>query len=208
MEYMNLDQLTIQRDKQAFLKNIHVRKAKPTDVNDIYKIAASVGQKDKQSEQGFLIGDYKGNPSRYKELFLSRIFELDYFYVAFDHRPIAFLMAYKKDQWLKYNPNWLDDIYWKPDFDMSKTENFVLIDKTAVTAGMTGMGIGSKLYKRLIRDMSDENIKDIFAETVIDPVPNMASLAFRKKQNYKMAGMRYEDFQDEVVTDLIYHKQI
>lgn len=208
MEYINLDQVTIQRDKQSFLKNIHVRKAKPADVNEIYKIASSVGQKDKHSEQGFLIDDYKSNPSGYKEIFLSRIFELNYFYVACDHKPLAFLMAYNKDQWLKYYPDWSEDLYWKPNFDMNKTKSFILIDKTAVSSGMTGMGIGSKLYKRLIRDMTVNGIRDIFAETVIDPVPNMASLAFREKQNYKLAGMRYEEYDGRIITDLIYHKRI
>jgi len=208
MDYINLDQVTIQKDKKSFLKNVHVRKAKPGDVNEIYKIATSVGQKDKHSEQGFLIDNYKSNPSKYKEIFLSCIFELDYFYVASDYRPIAFLMAYTKEQWLEYNPGWMEDIYWKPDFDMDRTKNFILIDKTAVSASMTGMGIGSKLYKRLIRDMAVNGIRDIFAETVIDPVPNMASLAFREKQNYQLAGVRYEDYQGTTITDLIYYKQV
>lgn len=209
MDYVNLnaDTITHSLDKKALLQRITVRKAEPGDVKDIYKIAASVGQRNKVSEQGFLIDDYKSNPLGYMKMFLSRIRELDYFYVACLHKPVAFLMAYTKDQWLRYNPKWIENIYWKPDFDIRKTDSFILIDKTAVYSGMTGMGIGSRLYKRLIKDMTLNGISNIFAETVIDPVPNFASLQFRRKQKYRLAGMRYEEYQGRIITDLIYYKQ-
>ena len=115
-------------------------------------------------------------------------------------------MAYNKEQWLKYNPDWIEDIVWRPDFDMEKTDNFVVIDKTAIMANLTAKGIGSNLYKRLIKDLKDKEIKHIFAETLIDPTPNFASLAFRKKQKYALAGMRYETYLDTLYTDLIYYK--
>jgi len=46
------------------------------------------------------------------------------------------------------------------------------------------------------------------AETIISPIPNFASLAFRKKQNYFLAGVRYEPYLGEMYTDLIYYKDI
>ena len=118
------------------------------------------------------------------------------------------MIAYTKDEWLKDNQNWIEDVYWKPDFDKSKLDNFVVVDKTAVLADLTGQGIGSHIYTRLISDLKSEGIENIFAETIISPQPNFASLQFRKKQKYSLAGMRYEDYNDNMYTDLVYHKHV
>jgi predicted GNAT superfamily acetyltransferase len=209
MEHVSTGALTRTLDKKSLLESIHVRKASPEDVNEIYRIAATVGHKNKDSNHGFLIDDYKSNPSRYKEMFLSRIFELEHFYIACAaQKPVAFLMAYSKADWLKHNPDWLDEIYWHPGFNLKHTKKFVLVDKTAVCSGLTGMGIGSKLYERLIADITAKGIKNIFAETIISPVPNFASLQFRKKQQYRLAGVRYEEYKGEILTDLIYYKRV
>ncbi len=188
---------------------ISVRKATTKDLTAIYKVACSVGTKTKESYSGFLMDDYRSKPKYYQKFFLERIFELDHFYVAESQSGVlGFLMAYNKDQWLKYNPDWIEDIMWRPDFDMEKTDNFVVIDKTAIMANLTAKGIGSNLYKRLIKDLKEKGIKHIFAETLIDPTPNFASLAFRKKQKYALAGMRYETYMDTLYTDLIYYKAV
>jgi N-acetylglutamate synthase-like GNAT family acetyltransferase len=209
MEHLNTGTITRTLDKQSLADSIHVRRAKPEDVNEIYKIAATVGQRTKNADQGFLMDDYRSNPSKYKEIFLERIFELDHFYVAYAaHKPVAFLMAYSKAHWLKYTPGWLDEIHWHPTFNKKYTRKFVLIDKTAVRSGLTGMGIGSKLYERFIRDITSKGIRNIFAETIISPVPNFASLQFRIKQSYQLAGMRYEEYEGDILTDLIYHKRV
>jgi predicted GNAT superfamily acetyltransferase len=91
---------------------------------------------------------------------------------------------------------------------MKRTENFVLVDKTAIRADLTSRGIGSRLYMRLIRDVRTRGIHDLFGETVVDPVPNFASLAFRKKQNYTLAGVHYERYYGKIVTDLVYHRSV
>lgn len=209
MENLGISALTHTLDKKTLVDSIRVRKATPEDVKEIHRIAATVGHKNKDSNLGFLIDDYSSDPSKYKKMFLTRIFELEYFYVAYaSPKPVAFLMAYTKAEWLKYNPGWLDEIYWHPGFNKKYTKKFVLVDKTAVCSGLTGMGIGSKLYERLIADIAAKGIKNIFAETIISPVPNFASLQFRKKQRYQLAGVRYEEYNGEILTDLIYHKRV
>lgn len=209
MEQLGTGALTRTLDKQSLLESIHVRKATPEDVNEIYRIATTVGHKNKDSDKGFLMDDYMSSPSRYKEMFLTRIFELEHFYVAHTaHKPVAFLMAYSKANWLRYTPEWIDEIYWHPSFNTKYTRKFVLVDKTAVCSGLTGMGIGSKLYESLISDITAKGIKNIFAETIISPVPNFASLNFRKKQRYQLAGVRYEEYKGNILTDLIYHKRV
>ena len=195
------------KDMGIYTGKVDVRKAIPKDCLDVFHIASSVGKSKKISEEGFLIDDYTSNPKHYQSKLLQSIFELDYFYVAeIGSKIVGFLIAYTKEQWLNYNPEWLDDIYWHPLFDTNKTENFILVDKTAIHASLTGMGIGSKLYLKLINDIKKNGINNMFAETVINPIPNFASLSFRKKQNYSLAGMRYEEYNNDILTDLIYHK--
>jgi GNAT superfamily N-acetyltransferase len=189
-------------------KLLRVRNASISDVDNIYEIACSVGTSEKISEQGFLVDDYVSNPSYYKKKFKKAITSLEHFYVAEYDKIYGFMIAYNKKEWLEENPNWIQDIHWRPDFDMTKTENFVLVDKTAVYSDLTGMGIGSLIYKRLLEDLISEGIEDIFAETIISPMPNFASLQFRKKQRYNLAGVRYENYKNNLYTDLIYHKPV
>jgi len=194
----------------AFLlrKLLKVRKAKKSDVHQIYNIASSVGSATKIPEQGFLIDDYTSNPKLYKNKLLSGINDLKHFYVAEYERIYGFMIAYSKEEWLRDNPNWIEDVYWSPDFDKSRIDNFVVVDKTAVQAGLTGQGIGSIIYKHLLKNLVDDGIETIFAETIISPIPNFASLQFRKKQKYTLAGMRYENYNNTLYTDLVYYKDV
>ena len=209
MEVINTLQSQERNQSIQNLEIMSIRKAKTKDVDSIFRVACSVGTKTKESYSGFLMDDYIAKPKYYQKFFLERIFELDYFYVAESPNGIlGFLMAYSKDQWLKYNPEWIEDTMWSPDFDMEKTDNFVVIDKTAIMANLTAKGIGSSLYKGLMKDLKEKGIVNIFAETLISPTPNFASLAFRKKQKYALAGVRYENYMNTLYTDLIYHKPI
>ncbi len=189
-------------------KHIRVRKATLEDVDQVYEVACSVGRSEKVAEQGFLVDDYLSNPRYYKTKLKRRIKRLSHFYVAEFDKIYGFLMAYSKDEWLAENPEWIEDIYWRPDFNKSKLDDFVLVDKTAIMSQLTGMGIGSTLYERLKSDLRKEGIKDIFAETIISPEPNFASLQFRKKQQYTLSGTRYEEYKGTLYTDLIYHKAV
>lgn len=188
-------------------EKVLVRRASLDDADEIYNIACSVGNTVKDPYQGFLVDDYTSDPDYYKSMFRQSILELDHFYVAQkNNRLLGFLMAYTKEQWLRSNRNWLEEIVWHPEFDRSRTEKFVMVSKTATRANFTSRGIGSSLYNSMIKDIKASGISDIFAETVVHPVPNFASLAFRKKQNYTLAGIRYENYRGEILTDHIYHK--
>ena len=188
-------------------KLLRVRKAELNDINGIFDVAASVGTSEKESEQGFLVDDYLSKPAYYKKKIRNWIQNLEHLYVAEYDKIYGFMIAYTREEWLKDNPNWLHEVYWNPDFDKSWTRKFIVVDKTAVYADLTAMGIGSLIYKRLLEDLRSEGIKNIFAETIISPQPNFASLQFRKKQNYSLAGVRYEKYNNNLYTDLIYHKK-
>jgi GNAT superfamily N-acetyltransferase len=187
-------------------KLLRVRKAEVCDLNSIFDIAASVGTSEKVAEQGFLVDDYLSKPAYYKKKIKHCIQDLEHLYVAEYDKIYGFMIAYTKEEWLRDNPEWISDVYWNPDFDKSWTQNFIVVDKTAVYADLTGVGIGSLIYKRLLEDLRAEGVKHIFAETIISPQPNFASLQFRKKQNYSLAGVRYEKYNNNLYTDLIYHK--
>ncbi|MDO9528934.1 MAG: hypothetical protein Q7J27_07235, partial [Syntrophales bacterium] len=130
---------------------IIVRKASPKDLHDIYSIACTVGKTLKDPYQGFLVDDYASDPGHFKAQFRRAIFELEHFYVAGIHQGLlGFLMAYTKDQWLKYNENWLKEVIWHPNFDLGKTQNFILVGKKAIRAPLTTRARGSKIYTRQI----------------------------------------------------------
>lgn len=192
----------------AIISSIVVRKAVCDDINGIMDVACSEGRADKNHRAGFLMDDYNANPDFFRKKFLSLIDSLKYFYVIENGAVLGFTIAYTKEEWLQYNPNWLEDIIWSPDFDLSKTEKFLLVDKTAILRGLTGKGLGSRIYDTLICNVRDEGINDLFAETIISPVPNFASLEFRLKQKYTLAGVRYEKHNGQLYTDLVYHKQL
>lgn len=188
---------------------VSVRKATPRDLEAVLDIASSVGTDRKDSDQGFLVDDYLNDRGAVRKKMRNAINGLPYFYIAeIGHEPVGFLMAYRKDEWLSENPEWIEAVQWHPGFQKNLLKNFAVIDKTAIRADLTGCGIGSELYVRLIQDLKDNGIRTMLAETVIDPVPNFASLNFRKKQKYQLAGMRYEFYNSRILTDLIYCKKI
>ncbi|SET75570.1 Acetyltransferase (GNAT) family protein [Natronincola peptidivorans] len=198
-------------DSKVFKSQLKVRKAQPKDVQGIYNVAYTVGKSKKDSTQGFLMDDYSSDPKYFQKKILENILKLEHFYIAetINNKVVGFLMAYTKDLWLEHDPNWIKEVNWHPSFDMKRLDNFVVIDKTAIYAPLTGRGIGSRLYKSLISDILSKGIHNIFAETIINPVPNFASLSFREKQNYILAGTRYyEAYKDTVYTDLIYYKSV
>ncbi|MGV8146672.1 MAG: GNAT family N-acetyltransferase [Alkaliphilus sp.] len=211
MEYLNTIEQSIM-EKQIFSKeSINVSGAQPGDVQEIYHIACSVGQNKKVASKGFLMDDYASDPKFYQSKILQNIFELRYFYVARSktyNKIVGFLMANTREEWLGNNVGWIEEVYWSPKFDTDKTDNFVFVDKTAVYAPFTGRGIGSILFSTMIDDAKKAAINNVFAETIIGPEPNFASLAFRIKQNYKIAGMRYETYKGKDFTTLVYHKEI
>ncbi len=209
--------MTMQRankENLVFRSYIEVRPVNEKDIDDIYQIAVSVGKGAKDSNQGFLVDDYASDRNYYMNKFLSLSQRLEHFYVAENvaapgkGHVVGFLIAYTREQWMEDNPEWIDEVKWHPNFDDDRLNNFVVIDKTAIRAHLTGHGIGSELYKRLIADIRPKGISTMMAETIISPVPNFASLAFRKKQNYFLAGVRYEPYLGEMYTDLIYYKDI
>jgi len=198
MKYLkSIEQNRTERtDQLAFSgDSINVSKAQPNDLQEIYQIACSVGQNKKVATKGFLMDDYSSDPKFYQAKLLSDIFELKYFYVArskTQDKIMGFLMLNTREEWLSNNTGWIEEVYWNPRFDMSKTDNFVFVDKTAIYAPYTGRGIGSVLFSNMIADSKKRGVNGIFAETIVGPEPNLASLAFKVKQKYIVAGMRYE----------------
>lgn len=196
--------------KSSFTKgeNISIRKAKEEDVDGIFEIASSVGGEKKNPREGFLMDDYTKDIKTHKRKILKNIIELDYFYVAEYEKLLGYLIAYTRDQWLNIEENWFDEVYWHTEFDKSKLDDFILIDKTAIYSGLTGLGIGSRIYKTLFHELNLKGINNIFAETLIAPIPNLASLEFRLKQNYSLCGFRYENHFEKILSTLVYYKEL
>lgn len=199
----------LKHDKETIRNNVTIRRAKEDDVDGIFQIASTVGKGEKNHRQGFLMNDYTKNAEKHKSEMLENIKKLEHFYVAqYQEVILGFLMAYTKNEWLESNENWIKDIYWHPEFDKSKLDKFLLIDKTAIHFNLTGLGIGSTIYRTLFKDIKQKDIKNIFAETLIAPMPNFASLEFRIKQEYNLCGLRYEDYLGRTLSTLVYNKEI
>lgn len=163
--------------------------------------------------QGFLINDYESDPESFKEKFRKSIELSDFFYVAeyIDHEYsaiVGFVLALRKSNWLKENLTWVDECYFKPDFKNENLDDFIVLDKIAILDRFKRQGVGSMLYKRLIRDIKRQGIYDVFEEVVIAPVPNLPSVLFKKKRNFNLACIRYEALNGQVLTTLVYHRKL
>ena len=199
----------VRQDNVIVLDAITVRAATEKDLASIYEVACSVGYAEKDAQQGFLMDDYTEKPKYYKNFFRNRISNLEHFYVAEEKGAVVgFIMAYKKEDWLEENPNWMEDIVWSPEFDVDGIEDFIIVDKIAVMADSTSQGIGSIMHNYLIECLREKGICHIFQEVIVSPTPNFASLAFKHKQDFTLAGVRYEDHNRQVYTDLIYYKSV
>lgn len=186
-----------------------VSRATTEDIEGIIKVASSVGNSDKDHEQGFLMDNYQKDKEKHVEKFKTDIKNSKLFYVVKRQgRVLGFLLAYTKEQWLKMEPNWVFDTAWKWDFDKKTLNKFTMLEKIAVRANMTGQGLGSKLYNRFREDAKAMGIRHMFSETLIAPKPNFASIAFAMKQQYKLAGIRYERHKGKVLTDIVYYNKL
>ncbi|MDX9918026.1 MAG: GNAT family N-acetyltransferase [Gudongella sp.] len=196
-------------DEVPDLGPITVRKARLGDEKGVYEVACSVSCGKKDSHKGFLMDNYSEDPQYYLEYFRDRIKNLNYFFVAEMYgRIVGFTLSYRKSMWVRYNPEWIRSIKWHPAFKKRYLEDFVLIDKIAVSADYTGEGIGGMIENKLKRQMKAQGVRHILSETLVDPTPNLASISFREKQDYRIAGMRYEEYKGEYYTDLVYWKKI
>lgn len=186
-----------------------IRKANILDLAGILSILQRVGTNVKDPLQGFLMADYTQSQDMYRDEYARYLKELKYKYVLEENEEIkAFLLCYTKEEWLQEVPCWEKEIYWHPEFPPDGLDEFVLINQTAMFPELTGKGLGSKLYKVLEKDLRNDGIKYIMAETIIAPVPNFASLNFRIKQKYNFAGMRYEKYKDTMYSTLIYYRHV
>lgn len=186
-----------------------IRRATIKDLDAIMLILKSIGNAAKDPAQGFLMADYTKDEETHRQKYAHLLDTLTYTYVyENDGNVESFLIAYTMDQWQKEAPNWLEDTYWHPNFDHTRLKSAILIYQTAMYPHLTGKGIGSKIYVTLFKDLEKDGITNMFAETIVAPTPNFASLNFRIKQNYELAGMRYELFEGTVYTTLIYCKSL
>lgn len=186
-----------------------IRKANIRDLSSILEILKSVGHSEKNPLQGFLMHDYTKDEEKHRKKYVQDLATLRFAYVYENASKVAaFLIAYTIKEWLRETPQWPEDIYWKPGFNKDLINNSIIINQTAMYPSLTGQGIGSRLYSALILDLKNAGIANIFAETIIAPFPNLASLNFRIKQKYEQVGVRYENHDNTIYTTLVYFKPV
>lgn len=191
------------------VEELEVSRATMKDIEGILAVASSVGTNSKNPKQGFLMDNYLKDKEKYIDKFKKDVKDSKLFYVIKrGEKVLGFLLAYTKEQWLDMESNWIFNIMWKKDFDKKSLKKFVILEKIAVRSSLTGHGIGSKLFKKFKEDAKSMGIKDMFSETIISPKPNFASMEFALKQQYNLAGIRYEKFEGKVFTDIVYHRKL
>lgn len=198
------------RTSSADRSEYRVEKAGPEDVVGVMAVAIAAGKASKDAEEGFLLDDYAADKDEHREEFRRAADRSRFFYVIKDRQDkvLGFLLAHGRERWLRIEKNWLSDIHWRPDFDQSALENFVLLEKIAVDAELRGTGLGSIMFRQFREDAKAAGIHNMFSETIIGPKPNFAALAFALKQKYALAGIRYEDYKGTMCTDVVYHKKL
>lgn len=190
-------------------EEFEICKAKKSDINGIIKVAASVGKGKNNSIQGYLMDNYLENKEKHIRKFEKDVDNSKFFYVIKRRNNIlGFLLAYQKNQWLDIEPQWIFNTNWKGDFNKNSLKNFIILEKIAVKSNLTGKGIGSELFKKFRQDALSLGIKNMFSETILSPRPNFASMEFAMKQMYKLAGIRYEEFNEKLLTTIVYHRKL
>jgi len=184
-----------------------IQNARPSDLNGIMAILQKVGTATKDPNQGFLMNDYTTNIEAHRQKYSQALAQLKYSYVYREEQEIkGFLMAYSKQEWLTKEPEWAAETIWAPHFDRGLLDNYVVINQTAILPGLTGKGVGSQFYSVLFPKLIRDGYTHVFAETIIAPYPNFASLNFRVKHNYQLAGVRFEELNNINYTTLVYYK--
>lgn len=188
--------------------DLTVSSARTNDINGILEVAASVGNGDKDHLQGFLMHNYQENEQEHYKNFEENINKTDFFFVVkLGNLVLGFLLAYNRKQWLDQEPDWLRSTNWKDDFEKNSLRRFLILEKIAVRSNLTGQGIGTLLFDKYKEEAEKRGIKHMFSETILAPEPNFASMEFALKQDYELAGVRYEDFEDNIFTTIVYHKE-
>ena len=98
-----------------------------------------------------------------------------------DGRVAAFLLAMREGvAYQNDNYNWF----------ATRFSSFLYVDRIVVAAGLSGRGIGSRLYRDMVEYARLHGIKTIACEYSIDP-PNPASRAFHDKFGFKELGTQW-----------------
>lgn len=103
--------------------------------------------------------------------------------VVCDDNLAAFILAMKDDA-----PYDNDNIKWF----LSRYKSFLYIDRIVVAQKYKGRGIGSLLYKDILKYAGNEAIPLIACEINIVP-PNKPSLAFHAGYGFKEVGRKWHD---------------
>lgn len=187
-----------------------VEKARPEDAAAIMAVAITAGKATKDSDAGFLMDDYTSNPAEHRQQFAEAADKSRFFYIVKNDsgRVLGFLLAHRRARWLRIEPMWLEQVIWRPDFDKARLDDFVLLEKIAVDSELRGTGLGSEMFAQFRQDALAAGITDMFSETIIGPRPNFAALAFALKQKYTLAGIRYEEYDGKMLTDVVYHRKL
>lgn len=208
-EIMKINTANAEVIKLDKAKHLKVFKATKKDIKGILNVASSVSRNKQNHRQGFLMNNYFKNREKHIEKFESDIENSDLFYVIKEkEKVLGFLLGYTNEQWLDIEPNWISDTSWKWDFNNTPLTKFVILEKIAVSSNLSGNGIGSKLFERFRKDSLSLGIDNMFSETLIAPKPNFASMEFALKQQYNLAGIRYERFEGELFTSIVYHRKL
>ena len=158
--------------------DLAVRRAKPTDIDEIVEIAtmsarSNIDPKD-ANNLGYLVSDYTIDD--YKQ-FLEFA---DYFYVILQGDVcVGYLMAYS-DYRIPDN----DHIAYRYLSESYGGKHFVLINQVCVRPQLRRKGIAHQLYSTLKREAEGA---DLLAAIIVDP-PNRASTTFHDSEGFEEIG--------------------
>ena len=146
--------------------NRFIDRAGPNEVNRLYELCCDVQLKPPPwKNRGFLMSDYKANPSGMKKYINDCVSSEGALSLATfeDGLLPGWLLGYSKEAWYE---GWASDIILNPAAELAKSKDYVVLEKIIVHSCFRRNGIGRELYERFVEFSKQINANYIFIEIV------------------------------------------
>jgi ribosomal protein S18 acetylase RimI-like enzyme len=156
----------------------NLRKAKPTDAEQISKLIKKNHLSQKGNKQKGFLRHHRG-PKQVKKILKKSLVALIY---SKNGKIVGFMNAYPQKTPKKKKINWKNEYAKKLYFDQKKSATVFL---EVIDPNYLHQGIGSKLFEKMTDQLVQQGYKHLFATITLKPITNTASLNFVKSKGLR-----------------------